>query len=155
MHKFIKESLENYLRGSLEQSALAEFRRHLEQCRDCREEVAAMEAQAGLMHLLGAPAAEPDSGFYARVVQRIEAQRAASIPYSLSEPALGWRFGFAALVAILVMGLYLFYSERAPAFGASSPVTIMAVGPEEYGHVGANVQQDRQTVLVALASYQE
>ena len=88
-------------------------------------------------------------------MQRIDAQRQASLPYALSQPALGWRLIFAASAAVLLLGSFLAYTERTPAFADSSVVTIMAVGPEVYGAVGSDPQRDRETVLVSLASYQE
>ena len=88
-------------------------------------------------------------------MQRIEAQRQASLPYALSQPALGWRLIAAAFTAVILLGSFLVYSERGPAFNGSSLVTIMAADPEIYGTVGSDPQQDRETVLVSLASYQE
>ena len=155
MHSVIKDGLEDYLRGALMGSALAEFQAHLRECAGCRGEVAAMTAHRELLRLLHATDAGPDASFCARVMQRIDAQRQASLPYALSQPALGWRLIFAASAAVLLLGSFLAYTERAPAFADSSVVTIMAVGPEVYGAVGSDPQRDRETVLVSLASYQE
>jgi anti-sigma factor RsiW len=155
MHKFIRDGLEDYLRGALAGSALTEFQAHLEECAGCRGEVAAMTAHVELLRLLHAPEAAPGASFCARVMQRVEAQRQASLPYALSQPALGWRLVFAAFTAVILMGSFLAYSGRTPALSNSSVVTIMAVGPEVGGAVGSDPQHDRETVLVSLASYQE
>ena len=155
MHRLIQDGLEDYLRGALMGSALAEFQAHLRECAGCRGEVAAMTAHGELLRLFRAPDTGPDASFCARVMQRVEAQRQASLPYALSQPAVGWRLIAAAFTAVILMGSFLVYSERGPAFTGSSLVTIMAVDPEVYGTVGSDPRQDRQTVLVSLASYQE
>ncbi len=155
MHRLIQDDLEDYLLGALTGSALEKFQAHLEECAGCRGEVAAMTAHGELLRLLNAPDAVPDASLCARVMQRIEAQRQASLPYAFSQPALGWRLIAAAFTAVVLMGSFLVYSERGPDFTGSNLVTIMAVDPEVYGTVGSDPQQDRETVLVSLASYQD
>ena len=156
MHKPIKERLEEYLRGAGEPGRLAEFRAHLGSCGNCREEVEAMEVQARMLRVLGqAEEVEPAAGFYARVMESIEARRAASLGNAFLEPAFERRLIFACLTAVMVLGSYLFYTERGPAFEASSPVTIMAAEPLDQGKFGADPQSDREAVLLTLASYQE
>jgi len=156
MHKPIKERLEEYLRGAGEQGHLVEFRAHLGGCESCREEVGAMETQAHLLRVLGeAEEVEPAAGFYARVVEIIEARRVASLGNVFLEPAFERRVIFASLAAVILLGSYLVYAERGPAFEASSPVTIMAAEPLDHGKFGADPQRDREAVLLSLASYQE
>jgi predicted anti-sigma-YlaC factor YlaD len=156
MHRPIKERLEEYLRGAGEQGHLVEFRAHLGGCEDCREEVVAMEAQAQLLRVLSAAEeVEPAAGFYARVMESIEARRVASLGNVFLEPAFERRLIFASLVTVIVLGSYLFYTERDFSFEASSPVRIMAVQPLDQGKLGADPQHDREEVLLSLASYQE
>jgi len=156
MHKPIKERLEDYLRGAGEQGYLVEFRAHLGGCENCREEVGAMEEQARLLRVLGAAEeVEPAAGFYARVMESIEARQMASPGNVFLEPAFERRLIFASLAAVIVLGSYLFYTERSPAFEPSSPVTIMAAPPLGQSAFGADPQSDREAVLLTLASYQE
>ena len=156
MHKPIKERLEEYLRGAGEQGHLVEFRAHLGGCENCREEVGAMEAQARLLRVLGeAEEVEPAVGFYARVMEIIEARRVVSLGNVFLEPAFERRLIFASLAAVIVLGSYLFYTERSPSFETFSPVSIMAVQPLDQGKFGADPQRDREAVLLSLASYQE
>lgn len=155
MHKPIKERLEDYLRGAGEQGYLVEFRAHLGGCENCREEVGAMEEQARLLRILGAEEVEPAAGFYAHVMEIIEARRVASLGSVFLEPAFERRLIFASLAAVIVLGSYLFYTERSPLFEASSPVTIMAAEPLDHSKFGADPQSDREAVLLTLASYQE
>ena len=156
MHKPIKERLEEYLRGAGEQGHLVEFRAHLGGCENCREEVGAMEAQARLLRVLSeAEEVEPAAGFYARVMEIIEARRVASLGDLFLEPAFERRLIFASLTAVILLGSYLFYTERSHLFEASSPVTIMAAEPLDQGKLGADPQSDREAVLLTLASYGE
>ena len=156
MHKPIKERLEEYLRGAGEQGHLVEFRAHLGGCENCREEVGAMEAQARLLRVLSeAEEVEPAAGFYARVMEIIEARRVASLGDLFLEPAFERRLIFASLTAVILLGSYLFYTERVSSFEAASPVRIMAVEPLDQGKFGADPQRDREAVLLSLASYQE
>ena len=39
----VRDQLADYLRGELRESARAEWSRHVESCRDCREEMSAVE----------------------------------------------------------------------------------------------------------------
>ena len=156
MHALIKERLEEYLRGTGEQADLAAFRAHLASCEDCSEEVEGMQSQARLLQLLRSPEeVEPGAGFYARVMERIDAQRRASPLYAFLDLHLAHRLIFASLTAVIVLGSYLVYTERAPSFGESGPVAVLASQTAERDLVGAHQAQDRETVLVALASYEE
>jgi hypothetical protein len=47
------------------------------------------------------------------------------------------------------------YTERAPSFGESGPVAVLASETPARDVLGADPAQDRETVLVALASYSE
>lgn len=156
MHKPIRERLEEYLRGAGEQGHLVEFRAHLGSCGNCREEVGAMEAQARMLRILGqAEEVEPAAGFYARVMESIEARRVASLGNAFLDPAFERRLIFACLSAVIVLGSYLVYTEQGPSFEPSSPVTIMASEPLGQGRFGTDPQSDREAVLLSLASYTE
>ena len=74
MHRVIQDHLEQVLAESHAQAC----DEHLDQCDECRGEIEAMRKQARLLRELRVEA-EPRAGFYARVMERIEAQRATSI----------------------------------------------------------------------------
>ena len=81
MHKEIKEHLEELLRGAEDREELATCREHNASCESCAKEIAEMEAQARMLQLLRSPEElEPDPGFYARVMQKVEARRSAAGP---------------------------------------------------------------------------
>ena len=172
MHQEISRHLEEYLKGeeSLRASAPelpAEFHSHLGECSECAHELRALQTQSQLLRSLRASRdVEPRVGFYARVIERIEAQ-----PPSIWSEFLDRRFGLrlavasAALVALL--GSYLVTSEPSGPELASSPsVVVLTDTPRA---TAANLQtetnteqadvlqqkQQRDAVLVDLASYHQ
>lgn len=156
MHEPVKEHIEAYLAGS--DKVPVEFMAHLKNCDACRAEAGALKRQSEMLRLLRpAVEVEPRVGFYARVVERIEAQRQSSIWSLFLEPAFGRRLALASATLAVLMGLYLFSSEP----GANSQVAgqPMIVFPGEdqvaplLGVHGR--EQDRGIILVDLASFQE
>lgn len=176
MHQQIRHSLEDYLRGGQQHDSglPEEFQAHLGECAECARELQSVEEQSRLLQSLrNGQNVEPQAGFYARVVerieQRIEAQRA-----SFWTPFLDRKFGFrlavasAALVALL--GTYLVTSEPAGPEFASAP-TVVYTGdsgtaqtsagqsetapPAEAQAQALQQEQQRDAVLVDLASYHQ
>jgi hypothetical protein len=147
MHQSIRKHVENYLKGSLSDIP-AEFHRHLGECRDCAGELGRLEAQSQLLRSLGdTKDAEPRAGFYARVMERIEAQQ----PFSIWSVFLDRKFGFRLAVAsgalAALLGGYLLSSEPGGSeTGVAPTVATAGVGGE---------QQQRDAVLVDLASYRQ
>ena len=119
MHREIYNHLEDVLTGTPSDSAA----RHLEQCAECRAEVGALRGQATVVRQLKAPAdVEPRAGFYARVLERIEAEGPVSIWNIFVESAFGKRIALASLALALSLSVYLVSSER-----AAEPITAGAV----------------------------
>ena len=76
MHRIIRDHLEQILAGpgSAPEHPAGQ---HLAVCEECREAVAVMREQAAMLRQWRAAdveAIEPRAGFYARVLERIEAQ---------------------------------------------------------------------------------
>jgi hypothetical protein len=110
MHREIYERLEEVLSGTPPDSA----EKHLQQCPECRDEVGSMRTQAALVRQLKAPdEAEPRPGFYARVLERIEAEGPGSIWNIFVESAFGRRIAVASFALALLLGAYLVSIERA------------------------------------------
>jgi anti-sigma factor RsiW len=150
MHEPIKEGLEDFLRDDGD----PEFAAHLEACRECRGQVERMREQALALRLLRAEReSDPAPGFYARVLARIEAQRRPSLWSLLLEPAFGRRLMYASLTLVVFLGTYLIATESGEPVTASTPAEQYLA--EEHPAVGANPQQDRDLVLVRLATYTE
>jgi hypothetical protein len=135
---------------------MAAFRAHLASCGECSGEIEGMQSQVRLLQLLRwSEEVDPGAGFYARVLERIDAQRSASPLYAFLDLHLAHRLMYASLTAVIVLGSYLVYTERSPSFGDLGPVAILASQTPARDQVGADPVQDRETVLVALASYKE
>ena len=153
MHGLIRERLEDYLRGAPARTLPPGFEEHLRACEECREELSCMQDQSRLLHVLApAQAMEPSVGFYARVMDRIESERKPSFWDDFLEPAFSRRLLATSLALVCILGGYLAFTEaRRSEAPAPRPEAIMAV--QQSAGLGSNVERDRATVLVSLASY--
>ena len=160
MHDPIRENLEGFLTGSSRRMP-QEFQAHLEACGECANELRLLEAQSKMLRALKADAdIEPRPGFYARVIERIEARGPASIWTLLLEPSFGRRLALASATLVVLLGTYLVTTEPGDNGSASNPVTVadittqsrmdVATGSDTLQH-----QRQRDAVLVNLASYHE
>jgi hypothetical protein len=131
MHRRMRDEVERILEGKADPSP------------EHREEIAAMREQAAWIRGLRAPEdAEPKPGFYARVMERIEAQGPASIWSLFFDSQFALRLAVASMTVALCLGAYMISVEwtapadhRAPAILAGAP--------------------DRDAVLFNLVTYRE
>ena len=156
MHQLVRRYLEEYLQNASDPRIPGEFRQHLRSCAGCAEEVRQFESHAVLLRSLRrqeylAPPAE----FYARVATRIEEQRAASVWSAFLEPVFGRRLVFACLTLVLLLGAYIVSTEPQVTLSPGSPEVVMAVEPHPFEVTGSDPRQDREKVLITLATYQE
>ncbi|MCZ2149630.1 MAG: hypothetical protein LC126_17870 [Bryobacterales bacterium] len=152
MHPPAREGIEGYLAGKPD----AGFLEHLAACPECTETVSQLEYQARLIRTLKAPVSpEPDPGFYARVMDHIEAQKESSIWSVFLEPLFARRLMYASAVLTLLLGLFLFTSPKDDySASASMPEQILAADPHPAPQL-VDSEQDRNTVFVQLTTYQE
>jgi len=168
MHQEIRQSLEDFLRDDDHKKGPGlptEFHTHLGECGECAGELRSLEAQSQLLRSLRSTRdIEPRAGFYARVMERIEAQ-----PASIWSVFLARKFGFRLAVAsaalIALLGTYLVTSEPSGPESASLPAVVLTDTPRATaaGIQEASVQQEdgprqqeqRDAVLVDLASYHQ
>jgi len=111
MHREVGDHIEEILAGG----DLVRVQKHLDECVDCREGVHSMQDQAAMLRALKPPEdfdAEPCPGFYARVMERIEAEGPISIWNLFIESAFGRRIAVAAFALALLLGVYLVSSEQ-------------------------------------------
>lgn len=162
MHEPVRAHLEEYL--SRPESVPAEVRSHVDACPECRQKLDDLAVQSGLFRGLAIGAdVDPRPGFYARVLDRIEAERPMSIWSILLEPRFGFRLSLASAVLVLLMGAFLFTSEpmSGPAPMPIDPkgLTVTTGGREDVtAPVLGNSEspdQVRNAVLVSLATYRE
>jgi anti-sigma factor RsiW len=155
MHQEIRKDLEEFLKDSRE--IPAEFHQHLGGCGDCANELREFQEQSQLLRSLQSEA-EPRAGFYARVMERIEAQQQSSIWSALLERKFGFRLALASGMLAALLGFYLVTSEP------SGPETVLApsvasvqttTGGTSVDQEGPRQEQQRDAVLVNLASYRQ
>jgi predicted anti-sigma-YlaC factor YlaD len=158
MHRLIRDHLEVVLAASraelveAKSPAAAHINQeaaHLNECEQCRAEVEAMRRQAETLRELRTDA-EPQPGFYARVMERIETQGALSIWNVFFDSPFGRRIAVASMVLALILGVYLVTSER------MVDHVIAVAGEDQPGLVlTADGPPDRDAVLVNLVTYRE
>jgi anti-sigma factor RsiW len=161
MHRLVRDHIEDVVAG-VEAAPVAE---HLRGCEECRRDVTAMRAQSAALRELRAPDdAEPRPGFYARVMERIEAQGPASIWNLFIESAFGRRIAVASLALALLLGVYVISSERAadqPILAGQQAQPAVVLGEDAPGRVISQMDQSSMdkssddAVLVNLVTYQE
>lgn len=160
MHRLTQDHLEEVLAGKL--SAGHQVTAHLKGCHECSDEVDAMRLQNALLHSWSVPAAdeiEPAPGFYARVLERIEATRPISIWTLFGESFVGRHLITASLaMAVFTVGFAVVSEQSAPqAFLAQSVSVQMdplypsaGFASDAMGSADAN----NGAVLMSLVSYQ-
>jgi hypothetical protein len=164
MHQTMRDTLEKSLSGELDVAG----RKHLRECEECSAEFAAMQSQAQALRELRAPSEfEPRPGFYARVMERIEAE-GASIWDLFFESIIGRRIAIASSVLAVLLGVYLFTAERSDesAIADQQPTTISM--PAEFANELEPLPQvqsvglgssyatpDQDAVLQNLVTYRE
>jgi predicted anti-sigma-YlaC factor YlaD len=161
MHRLIHDHLEEVLQEDdvlLDDEVLLESNRkntpafaHLAECGECREEVAAMRRHASMLRTLRPPqsadAEAPRPGFYARVMERIEAQRPIDIWQLFFDSSIGRRVAIASMALAVLFSVYLVSSER-----LAQPIRITV---EDRPGMTLSGLPDKDTVLVDLVTYRE
>jgi anti-sigma factor RsiW len=150
MHRLIQDHLEEVLAEANPGGPAAA---HLAECQECRSEVSAMRRQASLLRALRAPenAPEPRPGFYARVMERIEAQRPVSIWALFFDSAFGRRIALGAMALAFLFSFYLVSSERY----AEQPIVVGVAASADDQMISATGLPDNDSVLVNLVTYRE
>ena len=166
MNRQIENNLEAHLSGSLDAAGLADFRRAVQDSdAGTKLVIAGMEKQSRFIRSALRPeeTVEPGPGFYARVMDRIEAQRAASPFWAVFlEPLFFKRLVMASATLMMLLALTLFtgsQDDMAIAAGTDQPPhVIMATDPEPMLTVTTVTDggsQGRDVVLGDLTTYQE
>jgi len=160
MHREIRDHIENVLAGSQPE--------HLAECEECSSEVQSMQEHTALIRELRAPegfVAEPRAGFYARVMERIEAEGPISIWNLFIESPFGRRIAVASMALAILLGVYQVTSERSaevPMIAVQEAQQPLVVVGED-GPARVIMQMDQSSagqssqdaVLGDLVSYQE
>lgn len=110
-HRVVEDHVEELLAGRPLPAAAA----HLEACTECRQMLAQMRRHAALIRTLQPPSdveLEPSPGFYARVMDRIDAQGPISIWNLFMETTFGRRIAVASLTLAVLMAAFLVTLDR-------------------------------------------
>lgn len=153
MHRLIRDHLEEVLAAPESNHPAAV---HLRGCEECGGEIAGMREQARALRELRSEA-EPRAGFYARVMERIEAQGPASIWSVFSESAFGRTVAVGSMALALLLGAYLIASDPAQSHSTANnrPMQIL-IGEGQPGlELSNSGPPDRDAVLVNLVTYRE
>lgn len=166
MDRHIQDDLERYLHGldrSQPGARHETFERQLEGAdEETRRLVNMMAAQSRMMRSLRAgdvdeDALMPEPGFYARVMQCIEAQRPVSIWNLFVEPRFFHRLAFATFSLLFLLGVTFFSSNllpEAPMQAHSEPEVILAQ-PEPTPVTSVSQSEGRDVMLRQLTVYSE
>jgi hypothetical protein len=154
MHRQMRDQIEHVLAGKADAGSQA----HLAECGECRDAIASMQEQAELLRGLRAGAeTEPRAGFYARVMERIEAQGAESIWSLFFDSPLGRRVAMASMALAVCLSVYLVSSEQMANRGAApeptARVAMFSGDPEFAPGLTPGASPDQDTVLVNLVTY--
>ncbi len=151
MHRRVRDKLEDILAGTASADERHRHDSHLDECAECRDAVAAMRNQQRLLRSMRLPEeAEPRAGFYARVIERIESQGAASIWSLFFDSAVGRGLAMASMMLALGLGVYLVSSER---LAAPQVVAVPGSAMDSAGMLTGS--PDRDAVLFNLVTYRE
>src|ERR1039458_4857790 len=153
MHEVIRESLEEFLSGSLDPAALREVEAHLATCPSCQEEVGAMQDLFGMFVSLRADeVVEPAPGFYTRVVAQVGRSKPAPWFAGLLgfDMAFGRRLVFASLLLMAVM-LSSLATEQAGLQVGPSPEAILA----QQNAPAFETARAEDNMLVTLTAYEQ
>ena len=152
MQQPIRDNLEDYLSG-MDEDGRRQFEDLLANNDESRQLVEAMGQQSEMLQVLRAPEeAEPSPGFYARVLDRIESERPASVWDVFLQPVFAKRLAYASLTMLLLLGVLTVSVETEPDVFASSPEVILSEQPVS-PDLGVDQQRDRDVVFVNLATY--
>ena len=165
MHRVVVNSIEGYLSGTLERAEERAVEAHLAVCPKCRDELGGMQAVSRMFGSLRFPAmasgvlsealsedaVAPPPGFFARVMQTVEARQASPSfsGFFALDFAFGRRLLVSSLVTLVVVGGLLVTREAGYA-GGPSPDSILA----QQDAPGFDSASGSDSMLATLTSYE-
>lgn len=161
MHQPVKDNLEEYLRGvggKFVKRVPPEMESHLDSCGECAAELDRLQSQALAVRAAfrASGELEPRSGFYARVMQRIEDARASnSVWAAFLDPVFARRLVYLSATLVLLFGAYLVSTTPAGNLTQMPPAVSVSTASTTASADDFATPQERDAVLVNLAAYQE
>ena len=152
MHGSVRDGLENWLAAKQSAAAL-EITAHISGCAECSSEIEAMRYQAQMVKTLQPTAdVEPSAGFYARVMQRIEASARRSIWWVFVYSPIGKRLAYTSIAVVLALGSYMVAAENSDGH-LGGPTAVVAQDSHYDAPVTGDADEQRQAVLANFASH--
>ena len=161
MHRVTQDYWEELLDGVLPENH--QVYAHLKQCIECTDEVEAMRLQNDMFQAWSFDTAdvpkgidiEPRPGFYARVLDRIDAQRPSSIWTLFSESLFGRRLATASLALALITAASIVGQESySQDPDAQAAVELDPLYPSAgIQQAVMNTSSNNGTMLMSLVSY--
>jgi len=161
MHEPVRSQLEDILQGRLKPGQKDAVALHLRECAACTAELGQMSLQADVLRSFKAvEVPEMSAGFYARVLQRVEAQGRPSFWSLFLDPVFGRRLVYATGSMFLLMASFLLATTGDEPELAQTPVEMMAHPGHKHPVAvrtgfGEDVQRDRDHFLATMASFSE
>jgi hypothetical protein len=153
MQKPLVKDLEKYLAGDLSGEALQQFEDTLAGDAKSKAEIGGFREQNAMLHTLRAPdEMDPAPGFYARVMDRIEAQAASSLWSVFFEPFFARKLAYASLALLVLLSSAAVTAMQNPAMHEAVPFELVAesILPPAPGE---DLEYDRQIVFANLATF--
>ncbi len=156
MDQFLKDNLEAYLSGELDDDRKAEWNAYLAAHPAAARQVALYEETASMLRELRPP--EDDwsgaPGFYDRLAERIEEQHRIPFWSVFLQPPFGRRLAFASLMWLALLGGY-FVTFTDPADSRKQVVETILIereSPMYEVRLSADLHENRRSMLATLIS---
>jgi anti-sigma factor RsiW len=156
MDSFLRDILEDYLSGTLTRARRAQLEAHLARHPNAAEQLEEFRRTSRMLAELRAPenAPGPEAGFYARVLQCIEQQRAEPFWVFFLQPLFLRRLAFGSLMWLALVGGYVVsFSNPSEEIGhrlAESVLTEQSVSDYYRVRLGNNLEQNRDSMLAVV-----
>jgi len=157
MDRYIRERLEEYLAGDLGGHERADFERRLADDARAAKLLDELQNSAQLFDTLRLDESEEvelDGGFYARVNQRIEAERQVPFWPAFLQPAMVRKLAFGTLMWLFALGAVTFYSDAAGGVREQHLANhILAEQPpsEDYWvRMGSDLESNRRSMFAVM-----
>jgi anti-sigma factor RsiW len=153
MDDFLKENLEDYLSGTLNERDQAAVNAYLAAHPEAAEEWSLYLESASLLEVLRVDPAEAelDPGFYARVMQRVDGERTIPFWNVFLQPAFVRQLVFAGLMWFAMLGVYVtVFGAKDPSPQISESIVTEQPLPEYNVRMGADLALNRNSMLAVL-----
>ena len=156
MDQFLKDNLEAYLSGELDDDRKAEWNASLAAYPAAARQVALYEKTASMLRELRPPEDNWSGapGFYDRLAERIEEQQRIPFWSVFLQPPFGRRLAFASLMWLALLGSY-FVTFTDPADSQKRVVEAFLVeepSPVHKVRLGTDLHENRSSMLATLIS---